>query len=138
MHPYLDSLLKRHVLRALHLTKLTVFIIVFKVSCNSEGSVFYARACLCSRHGSSPLKPQFKCKGRGRIITLHHYRWYTDSPLAQTRHTPFFKHRQEVLHPHPSEETYYCQSLVHGAQHVLKHRLALSTDLPHAILQTPA
>ena len=40
------SLLKRSVLRVLHLTKLTVFIIVFKVSCNSEGSIFYARACL--------------------------------------------------------------------------------------------
>ena len=41
-----QSLLKRRVIRALHLTKLTVFIIVLKVSCNSEGSVFYARACL--------------------------------------------------------------------------------------------
>ena len=44
LHPYLSSLLKRRVLRAY--TKLTVFIIVFRVSCNSEGSVFYARACL--------------------------------------------------------------------------------------------
>ena len=64
-------------------------------------------------------QPQFKCEGRGRIITLSHSRSYTDSPLAQTRHTPFFKHRQEVFPPHPLEDTYYCQSLVLGAQLVL-------------------
>ena len=44
-------------------------------------------------------QPQFKCEGRGRIITLSHSRSYTDSPLAQTRHTPFFQHRHEVCVP---------------------------------------